>query len=293
MKLAHNPLRWGVEQRLEFIEFRLFWLGGVNRSDITGHFGVSVPQASNDLSQYQQLAPKNIVYDARAKRYFKTAHFDPLFLRPQADQYLSRLQSIADGTAEIGESWLADVPAVDVIRVPQRNVDPEILREIVEAIRKNGSLEIRYQSLTPSRPHAAWRRVSPHAFAFDGARWHVRAFCHGDRQFVDFLLSRILDKRNPGAALATGADDTLWHETIDVTLMPNQKLNAQQKKIVAQDYGMKLGLLTVRVRLALLYYFLKRLNLSFKSEAAPAHEHPIVLADPKVVQQALERARLA
>ena len=46
-------LRWGVEQRLEFIEFRLFWEGGVNRSDITACFGVSVPQASKDLSQYR------------------------------------------------------------------------------------------------------------------------------------------------------------------------------------------------------------------------------------------------
>ncbi len=27
-------LKWGVERRLEFIEFRLYWEGGVNRSDI-------------------------------------------------------------------------------------------------------------------------------------------------------------------------------------------------------------------------------------------------------------------
>jgi len=27
-------LRWGVERKLEFIEFRLFWEGSVNRSDI-------------------------------------------------------------------------------------------------------------------------------------------------------------------------------------------------------------------------------------------------------------------
>ena len=31
-------LKWGVERRLEFIEFRLFWEGGVNRSDIIGTF---------------------------------------------------------------------------------------------------------------------------------------------------------------------------------------------------------------------------------------------------------------
>jgi hypothetical protein len=49
-------LRWGVERRLEFIEFRLYWEGGINRSDIREFFGVSVPQASKDLSLYQEMA---------------------------------------------------------------------------------------------------------------------------------------------------------------------------------------------------------------------------------------------
>ena len=34
-----SELRWGVEQRLEFIEFRLFWEGHVNRSDLMDHSG--------------------------------------------------------------------------------------------------------------------------------------------------------------------------------------------------------------------------------------------------------------
>jgi hypothetical protein len=38
-----TTLKWGVERRLEFIEFRLFWEGGVNRSDIIDMFGVSSP----------------------------------------------------------------------------------------------------------------------------------------------------------------------------------------------------------------------------------------------------------
>lgn len=50
-------MRWGVEKRLEFIEFRLFWEGGINRADIMEQFGVSVPQASKDLSLYEQKAP--------------------------------------------------------------------------------------------------------------------------------------------------------------------------------------------------------------------------------------------
>jgi hypothetical protein len=45
-----SELRWGVEQRLEFIEFRLFWEGHVNRSDVMEKFGLSVNQASSDLT---------------------------------------------------------------------------------------------------------------------------------------------------------------------------------------------------------------------------------------------------
>ena len=68
MDEAASELRWGVERRLEFIEFRLYWEGRINRADIVDQFGVSVPQASKDLSRYQELAPDNIAYDRREKR---------------------------------------------------------------------------------------------------------------------------------------------------------------------------------------------------------------------------------
>ena len=69
MAEATSSLRWGVERRLEFIEFRLFWEGWINRGDLTRFFGVSVPQASKDLSQYQELAPGNMEYDKSERRY--------------------------------------------------------------------------------------------------------------------------------------------------------------------------------------------------------------------------------
>jgi predicted DNA-binding transcriptional regulator YafY len=37
--------------------------------------------------------------------------------------------------------------------------------------------------------------LTPHAFGYDGFRWHTRAFCHTDRKFKDFLLPRILESR--------------------------------------------------------------------------------------------------
>ena len=62
-------LRWAPEQRLEFIEFRLFWDGAVNRSDLMDRFGISEPQASKDLAAYRDLAANNIEYDSSKKRY--------------------------------------------------------------------------------------------------------------------------------------------------------------------------------------------------------------------------------
>jgi hypothetical protein len=67
-----RDIRWGIEQRLEFIEFRLFWDGEINRSGITKQFSISVPQASNDLKRYAEQAPGNLVYDKSLKRYVQT-----------------------------------------------------------------------------------------------------------------------------------------------------------------------------------------------------------------------------
>ena len=46
--------RWSVEQRLEFIDFLLYWGGRVNRRNLIDHFGISLPQASSDLTLYQE-----------------------------------------------------------------------------------------------------------------------------------------------------------------------------------------------------------------------------------------------
>lgn len=285
-------LRWGVERRLEFIEFRLLWEGGINRADITERFGVSVPQASKDLSHYQTLAPENMIYDRSAKRYLAAAHPRPRFLRPDSDRYLSQLRSVADGVLAQEETWLSDPPPAEAVPMPRRHVDPDILRAVLGAIREREALEIRYQSLSGNRPQPTWRWISPHAFAFDGNRWHVRAFCHIDRTFKDFLLPRFLKTRGTGKAEAGPADDSIWHEIVTVALTPHPGLAEDQKHIVAQDFGMKAGRLDAKVRLALLYYLLRRLGLAdFEGEKRPAREQHVVLAHPDEVRDALSRAQ--
>ena len=90
-------LRWGVTQRLEFIELRLFWEGYVNRSDLMEQFGLSVNQASADLNRYIGFTPENMVYDKSARTYVPGPEFKPHFLEPDASRYLAQIRSVADG----------------------------------------------------------------------------------------------------------------------------------------------------------------------------------------------------
>lgn len=103
-----SELRWGIEQRLEFIEFRLFWEGHVNRIDVMQQFGVSVNQASSDLNRYIALAPDNMVYDKSARTYARGPDFDVKFRPPDAAHYLAQLRLVADDVLEREDCWIPD-----------------------------------------------------------------------------------------------------------------------------------------------------------------------------------------
>ena len=285
-------MRWGVEQRLEFIEFRLFWEGGVNRGDIMDMFAVSVPQASKDLSLYQERAPGNAVYDKSAKRYVPAGDFKPCFLTPDPDQYLSRLRSLAEGLTDSPESWIAQVPRADIALTPKRKIDVDVLRQVLEAVREQQSIEVRYQSMNQARPDPIWRRITPHAFGYDGFRWHVRAFCHLESKFKDFLLPRALGARNADDPGASGEEDRAWHERIDIEICPHPGLTESQKKVVAIDYGFKDGKGTISVRRAMLFYTLKRLGILGDAEKESPRRQHIVALNKDYVLSALDDPEL-
>lgn len=288
---AKKPaMRWGVERRMEFIEFKLLWEGGINRADIVEQFGVSAPQASNDLTQYKENASDNIVYDLSEKRYFASKNFKPLFLQPDTDRYLSQLKLIADHLVSPEETWLSMIPSVDSIPIPHRRVDISVLKGLINAVRDNRSLEVHYQSMNEKRPDPVWRWITPHAFANDGMRWHIRVFCHMESKFKDFLLSRFLEVKSTGEPGASPNDDKCWHESIDVILIPNPKLSKAQREIISVDYGMDGGNLCVPVRKAILYYFKKRLRLDVAEALDNPHEAPIVVQNRKEFDVALAEA---
>jgi predicted DNA-binding transcriptional regulator YafY len=281
-------MRWGVERRLELIEFRLFWEGGVNRADIVQEFDVSVPQASKDLATYLEMAPDNLHYDRRLKRYFASKSFEPKLIRLDADAYLTNLAA----TFAKGNGVAAGIlpPIAEALPIPQRRIDPHVLKAIVGAARDRHCVEILYQSMSANRPEPEWRRIWPHAFANDGLRWHTRAFCNEDRRFKDFILSRCLDVRVVDESVTPEIEDPHWESSFTVDLIPNPLLSPSQRAVIAQDFLMSEGHASITVRKALLYYLNKRLRLDVADRLDDPREVPVIVANRDAFDAALAEA---
>lgn len=271
-------LRWGVERRLEFIEFRLFWEGHVNRADLMDAFGVSLNQASADLTRYLGMAPDNMAYDKSVRSYVRGSNFSPLFLKSDASRYLLQLRSVADDVIDRSATWIGQLPPYGATPTPVRGVDSKILRTVVAAIGQSEAIEIKYQSL--SRPEPRWQWIAPHAIGFDGFRWHTRAFCLTDQSFKDFLLSRIIETRGTKPSEVGADGDADWNEQVTLEIGPHPELSDTQQKVIALDYGMRGRKTKVLVRKALLYYALKRLGLDTDPAARRPQEQQIVLLSP-------------
>jgi hypothetical protein len=276
--LRKKNLNWSVEQRYEFIEFRLYWQGRINRGDLMDTFGISQQQASNDLTGYIEGRKTNVTYDRRLRTYLRGKNFKPRFFTPDPGKYFSQLQAVEHGLVEANQSWISQFPGYAAPSIPARGVNPEVLREVLAAIRDHKALQITYQSMSRPAPSVRW--IEPHALAFDGFRWHARAFCQNDQVFKDFLLSRIVEVGELGPVTAERSADEAWHAEVVLEIGPHPDLSDNQRTAIEMDYGMVAGKAEIVVREALLFYALKRLGLDTDPAARPPRDQQIILLNP-------------
>ena len=160
-----SRLRWGVERRLVFLEQRLFWDGTVNRNDLMTRFGVSINQASADIARYQALAPGNMVYDTRAKRYVAGPDFAPKLSKPDAERYLAELRGRREGLVEDAAAQFSDLGSAEIVPSPLRPLDPELVRGVVAAIKDRARIAVTYQSFSTPVPRERLLEGRPAASA--------------------------------------------------------------------------------------------------------------------------------
>lgn len=270
-----KQLNWSASRRNEFIEFRVFWHGRINRADLMDTFGISLQQASLDLTRYSERWKRNLIYDKSQRAYVRGKAFKPRFTTPSAEDYLAQLRAVDQGLVSRDQSWISVFPSYDATPTPARGVAPETLREVLAAIHAPAALEVTYQSMSRPEPSARW--IEPHALAFDGFRWHARAFCQNDQVFKDFLLSRIVEIGKLGPGTADPQADAEWHSEAVLEIGPHPDLSPTQRRAIEMDYGMSEGRVQIPVRRALLFYALKRLGLDTDPAARRPQDQQIVL----------------
>jgi hypothetical protein len=251
----HNILK-----RLEFIEFQLFWEDSLGRKKLQDQFDISPQQATNDISMYGDACPENLSYDPRQRAYVATKKFRPRLIKMDAIDYLRRIESFYKKHKNKDEIWIDRLPPFDGIFFGERSVKASILKSVLDAIFNETALSVTYGSLSSGGLQP--RILAPHAIAHDGHRWHMRAYDHDKNRFSDFVLSRISAAHLWTEAPKVPESDHSWNEKLSVFLKPDPKLDKAKQDLLADDYGMKDGIMTISVRRAMLFYALRHFGFN-------------------------------
>jgi len=282
-KQSIEQVRWDLALRYRLIETVAWWEGRLTTGHLMQSFGISRQQASKDINSYlSEYAPNNLDYDKHLKGYVPSATFKPLFIDDSASAYLHLLNQNHERAPHIEGLALA-YAHTEVLTVPDRSVRPQVLRPLLRACREGLRLECEYVSL--ANPLAETRLIAPHTLVYTGMRWHVRAYCEKNRDYRDFVLSRlrgvpdVLDESEHGIESDAG-----WAAQVDVIIEPDSRLSAEQKAIIEIDYGMHEGQLRVASRGALVQYVLQRYQLDATKVQSKASAQQIVVANIDALQ---------
>lgn len=289
MEDGGERLRWGVHRRLEFIEFRLFWDGRFNRSDMADTFGISAQQASADIALYEKLAPENLCYDRAEKAYTRTETFSPAFIGETSERYLLQLVAIENRWMRPEDTWFDAIPPVEVVTLGRRPTDPTVLLRVLDAIRKGLEIDIEYTSLTGSVQSA--RTIAPHALAHSAGRWYVRSWSRDHNDFRDYNLNRISAVTDHRSASIDPALDFEWVHKINLVILPNPGLSEERQAAVVSEHGMTDGRLIRPCRLSLSFYLMSEYNLDVEPGVLKPEKQQIILQNRDEVTQARALSR--
>ncbi|NGO55814.1 helix-turn-helix transcriptional regulator [Allomesorhizobium camelthorni] len=289
MQQDGDRLRWGVLRRLEFIDFRLFWDGRFNRSDLAETFGISTQQASADIAQYEKIAPANLAYDRADKAYKRTVQFVPAFIGKTIERYLLQIVAVENRWMRHEDTWFEAIPPVEVVTLGRRSTDPTVLLRVLDAVRNRLEIDVEYASLTGSIRQS--RTIAPHAIAHSAGRWYLRSWSREHNDFRDYNLSRINEVSEWRRSTVDPALDFEWIHKINLVIVPNPELSPERQAAIAAEYAMENGNLVRPCRLSLSFYLMTQHNLDVEPGKLKPEKQQIVLQNMEEVFQAKAAAR--
>ncbi|MFS2023191.1 WYL domain-containing protein [Massilia sp. CT11-137] len=264
--------------RLSFVELRVRFIGEIRRQDLVARFGIQSSAASRDLALYKKIASDNIDYDSKGKFYVQGARFQPVFDFP-AERVLSWLtQGFGDGEPMPLKAWVLS-------ESPSRLIHPDldVVASVTRAIHQKCPLAIEYISMSSG---CTEREIVPFALIDNGLRWHVRAFDRKSQEFRDFVIIRIkraaVLKGQPVTLHEMSDQDIQWTRIVELELVPHP--DQCRPEITEMDYGMRDGVLRMKLRAATAGYILRKWSVDCSPDhSLRGHEYRLWLKDPLAI----------
>lgn len=238
-------------------------------------------KATNDIKRYvTQYNPTGLEYSREQKGYLPTREFKPVLTQGHINEYMDLLSGLVSQTIPV---TLIAEPHIAAVQLPDRAVKPEVVRNLIQACRKQQAIDITYRSMNNPKPHQ--RQLSPHTLIYTGFRWHVRGFCHKNEQYRDFVISRI-SKISPSGQGYIGIEhDQHWSEEVTLEIVPNSNLSKEQQALISNDFMMKNGTLKLTTRQALAHYTLHRYQVASQpEEIRNATQFPLELRNKNMIK---------
>lgn len=269
---ALSLLSQAQKERLSHIDFRLMYLGVMQRNDLIQRFGMKEAAATRDIALYKKLAPENLSYDTKERAYFYSDDFMPLFdYTPQ--------RALAALSSGFGDDYVGTPgKAMITCETPtQLNITQlKTLAVLTRAIFQHQVVKLRYFSLSSG---GSVREIVPFALVDSGLRWHIRAFDRKQSRFTDFVVNRIDSPKvidSPIAEHETKEADNQWNRIVELEIVPHPAL--EHPETIVMDYAMQDNCLNINVRAAVAGYLLRRWNIDCsKSHSMKGDEYHLWL----------------
>ncbi len=236
-----------VEQ-FRYIELMLLYEGVLTNERLRTRFNVTQVQASRIIKKYRDENPGHMEHLAGRGSY-------------RIGNKLSRGESIHPVGDYFNEEGISiEKPCVATAQNDLTQTNPAVVRQLVQANIKGCGVSITYCSM--NHPLGKDRLIFPHAFAFGGSRWHVRAFDASNNEYRDFNLGRIESATIETDHSPPTVTDEEWETFVELTIGPHPSLSLDQQRMIRREYfGGTAGRL-VTVRKALEMYTVRHLEVA-------------------------------
>lgn len=243
--------------KFAFIETCLYWGKSLSANRLAIAFGLKRQTAQHFIDRYKREVSHDFIYNRTQKRLEPTSHFAPRFISTEPARYLDSLR----GETLVGRYMELPTPndlqVTDLSSQLQHKLRTETVQTLISALQSQRVVQIRYQSKAMLTPEPTL--LSPHSLVYAGHRYHIRAYCHYNEDFRDFVLSRFIEVEETREAWVSSKEDKNWNTYPLLCFAPHPQLNEQAQKALEFDYPLEDGVLKIRTRQALCQYVRREL----------------------------------